>query len=139
MLARGTLQTQAGMMLETQKIALDWEGLEGPSLSRSEGRFLFQLLMCARAVAGMRGRIVVRLNPTASLPISITVIALGTGPAGGSINQDALRLISAEPAPGEISARQVEFALIHRSAESLGLSLDVAAQGDGARIEAIPA
>lgn len=139
MLARGTLQTQAGMMLETQKIALDWEGLDGPSLSRSEGRFLFQLLMCARAVAGMRGRIAVRLNPTAGLPISITVIALGTGPAGGSINQDALRLMTAEPAPGEISARQVEFALIHRSAAGLGVRLDVAAQGDGARIDAIPA
>ena len=136
MLARGALRTQAGMMLETQKIALDWEGLDGPSLSRSEGRFLFQLLMCARAVAGMRGRIAVCLNPTASLPISITVISQGTGPAGGSINQDALRLMTAEPAPGEILARQIEFALIHRSAAGLGVRLDVAAQGDGARIDA---
>ena len=137
MLARGALQVQAAQMLETQKMSLDWEGLEGPSLSRTEGRFLFQLLMCARAVAGMRGRIAVRLDPAASFPLSITVIALGSGPGGGSINHDALRLVSIEPNAGDISARQVEFALIHSSAVDLGVRLEVAAQGEGARIEAI--
>lgn len=138
-LARNALQVQAEQMLDSPKMKLEWEGLDGPPLTRSQSRFLFQLLMCARAIAGMRGQIVIRLSAEASFPVSITVIALGGASGSAAINHDAMRLLAARPGVGEISARQVEFALIHLSAAALGIKIEVVAQGDGARIDVFQA
>lgn len=136
-LSRGSVEIQANRMLTTPKVDLDWHGMDGPQMSRAEGRLLFQLLMCARAVLGMRGRIVVRLDPEGVFPISITVVSEGTLPGAQSLNQDALVMLSAEPAAAKISARQVEFALVHRSARTLGIALSVRLLDDGAKIKAV--
>lgn len=136
-LARGALRAQAEQLLATPKMILDWEGLEGPAMSRAEGRLLFQMLMCARAVAGMRGRISTRLDLEASFPQTITILSLGATPGSQSVNHDFLALLAAGPEMPAITARQIEFAMVHRSAAELGVRIAVAGLGEGARIEAV--
>lgn len=135
-LSRNTLEAQATRTLASPKIDMDWHGLQGPPMTRAQARLLFQMLMCARAVGGMRGRIAVRLDSGDGFPISITVQSSGALPGTPSLNQDALRLLVKEPQAVEVSARVIEFALVHRSARDLQVVLSVSTNGEGARIVA---
>ena len=138
-LSRTMLQDQAVQMLKSPKVSLEWEGVAGPAMTRSESRFLFQLLMCARAIAGMRAQILVRLDLEASFPISIVILPLQGAVGPGTVNHDALNLLAVRPGRDDVTARQIEFALVHASATALGVRLNVSMQGDGAHIQAVRA
>ena len=135
-LTRSAIEAQATEALTTRKICLEWQGIAGPPVTRPEIRLVLQVLMCARAIVGMQGRITVRLDPHESFPISIDAVALASVAGTASLNREALDMLVNEPQAGDIGARLVEFALVHRTARQLRVELSVTANAERATIRA---
>ena len=139
MLARTAVQAGAERAIASNRVIVEWEGAAGPPLARAHGRLLYQILMCAKAVVGMRGRISVHLDPRPDVVMAVSMWPDAVAPNGGDLNRDMIRLLKAPPAPAETTARLVEFALFHRTAQGLGLRPDVQAQDHGVRVEMVAA
>lgn len=121
-IARNTLRDQAARLIETQRITLDWDRTDGPPLQRPEARLLFLLILCGRALLGMRGSVGVQLGQGTTWPMSVTVMSDPNGAVG--MNTDDLVFLG--NSAGDPSPRQIEFALAREVAMDMGLS--VAAQ-----------
>ena len=119
MLSRAALKAQADALIATSRVVLEWEGIAGPDMSRAEGRLLCQMLLCARALAGMRGHISVGLDGATSLPLRLIVLSQ---PGAGGFDQDKIRMLEAPPALSDVTPRLVEFALVHGAAAAARLS-----------------
>lgn len=129
-LKRQVLHCLAGMMIGSQRIKLVWQDAAGPDLDRVEARLLFQMLMCARAIAGMRGEIEVRLHAEASFPLCLAIHPHGNGHGGASaLNSEKIEHMR-ERRPPPLTPRLIEFTLVRISALELGVRLSVT-EADG--------
>ena len=128
---RDVLNCLAGMFVASDRVMLSWPSTRGPDLSRQEARLLFQMLMCARAIAGMRGEIGVELAAEASFPLRISIHPHGNGHGGPArLNAEMVEIASAPDQP-PLTPRLIEFSLVRISADALGVTLGVA-EVDGA-------
>jgi len=136
-ISRRVLQCQAGQMIASPRIALDWPDTAGPSLTRMEARLLFQILMCARAIVGMRGAIQISLAPEASFPMTVAIYPHGNGHGGpAELNRDMIELIQSPGHPDALAPRLVEFALVSTSSMALGVELKLDETGEGVELVA---
>ena len=115
--SRSSLRDRAYPIINWQRTVMDWSDINGPSLQRSEAKLLCQLLLCARAVAGMSGTIRVELGTESTFPVRVTV--LGDGASDADSKLAMLRDDSVAP-----TARLIEFPLARQIAADLGAQLD---------------
>ena len=123
-IARATLYDQANRLIATQRVVLDWPGLQGPAIGRAEARLLYQMLLCSKLIVAMRGVIQVSLGTDLTTPIEIEL----KGSDGGPMNSDLVRYFDSDPSE-EIPPRLVEFPLARLSAKALGLDFLVQNRG----------
>ncbi|MEM7056910.1 MAG: histidine phosphotransferase family protein [Pseudomonadota bacterium] len=123
-IARSTLYDMASRLITTPRVVVEWSDLDGPALTRSEARLLFQMLLCAKLAVAMRGVVLIETGTDQTAPITVTV---ETG-EGAPINNDLTRHYDLALA-AEVPARMVEFPLTALSAQEMGLTLDVQAEG----------
>jgi len=123
--SRNALRDQAISFIGSPRIVVDWTSDNGPHLARPLARLLYQMLMCARGLSGMRGVITVDLPADASLPLRITIESEGSPDSA-----EMLDLLSGNDAKAVPTARLIEFVLARNSAQTLGLKLNVH-RGDG--------
>ncbi len=136
-ITRPVLQCQAAQMIAGNRISLDWPETGGPPLTRPEARLLFQLVMCARAIVGMRGAIHIAIDSDASLPMAIAIHPHGNGHGGpAALNRDMIELMRSPGHPDALAPRLVEFALVQASAAALGVVLTVVETGDSVTLRA---
>lgn len=131
-LSLSALRTQARQMIASDRVGLEWQELDVAPLRRVQARLVFQLLLCARAAVGMRGRIVVGTASRPDFPLAVSMWPDG---ASANLNPDALRMLQSAPELSGITPRTVEFALVHDGARDLGLKLDTRPEHHGARVE----
>lgn len=125
-LARCILVSQADHFFTSENVALIWHGTAGEPMRRAQARLFFQLLMCARGLLGRRGRIEITLPDEGEDQISIAALPLS--PVAGQtpvLDPDLVGMLATEPDIGDVTARRVEFALVHRSARALGQTISV--------------
>ena len=123
-IARSTLSDMATRLIATQRVVLDWAGLDGTPLSRAEGRLLYQMLLCAKLIVGMRGVVQISMGDGQAIPI---VVRVESGD-GAPVNADLVKHYDLDHA-ADIPPRLIEFPLAAMSAQDLGLVLDVQTAG----------
>lgn len=124
-IARSTLHDQATRLIATQRIVLDWPGLQGAPLQRAEARLLYQMLLCAKSIVAMRGVIRVHLGVNETLPLTIRI----DGSDGAPVNADLVRNFKVDPETEHVPPGLIEFPLAWQSARALGLDLRSEQQG----------
>ncbi|MEM9059329.1 MAG: histidine phosphotransferase family protein [Pseudomonadota bacterium] len=129
-IARGALRDQSRALIETPRIIIDWPEDGGPHVARPHARLLFQVLLCARALTGMRGIIAVRMPLDGFLPLSVNVQT-----AGGADCDEMLGHLCGTAESAELSPRLIEFVLVRQTASDLGMTLDVQRTDDAIRID----
>jgi histidine phosphotransferase ChpT len=119
--ARGALADHAAVLFAPPRIVLEWQGREGPPLPRREARLLTLLLLCGRAILGVRGSILLRTAPRSAVPLSLEVTT--DNPSSGA---DLLPLLESGMNGGDqVSPRAVEFVLAENAARELNLRIDI--------------
>jgi len=136
-IGRQTLQDQASRMIVTPRILLEWQDLDGPALSRREARLLYQMLLCARSILGMRGIIRVSLGAHRTGPIAITLEGGGNGTGGPAMNPNLVEMFD-RAGDTDVPPRLIEFPLAKRSAEEMGLELVAEATPTALTLRAVP-
>jgi histidine phosphotransferase ChpT len=119
-IARGALAEHAAVLFAPPRIALEWQGRDGPAVPRPEARLLTLLLLCARSILGMRGSVLLRTGAAAPMPLALEVTADAL-----SSTADALALLDGGPDGAQVSPRTVEFVLARDAARELGIRLIV--------------
>lgn len=119
-IARNALRDQSRALIETPRIVLDWPEDHGPHIARAHARLLFQVILCARALTGMRGIIAIRLPVDGFLPLSLTVHS-----SGGADCEEMLEHLCGTAGTADLSPRLVEFVLVRQTAQELGLTINV--------------
>jgi histidine phosphotransferase ChpT len=119
-IARGALAEHSAVLFAPPRMVLEWQGREGPPLTRREARLLTLLLLCARSVLGMRGSILLRTASRSALPLSLEVSA-----ENWSSTADALVLLEGNPPEVDVSPRTVEFVLARDAARKMDSRLAV--------------
>lgn len=123
--SRNALRDQAISFIGSPRIVVEWAADNGPHLKRPLSRLLYQMLMCARGLSGMRGVISVDLPADASLPLRISIESEGSPDSA-----EMLDILSGETEDVIPTPRLIEFVLARNSARALGLKLSVH-RGDG--------
>lgn len=131
-ISRSTLRDQAAQLIVTPRIELAWHDVDGPELQRGEARLLFLLVLCGKALLGMRGAVAVHLGAVSTWPMAVTVDN-GLGEVAPP-TPDEMDLLSGKGLP---TPRQIEFALAHEAAHEMGLSLAVRDAGGRLSISVI--
>lgn len=121
-IGRQTLHEQSSRLIVTPRISLEWTELNGPALSRAEARLLYQMLLCAKSLLGMRGTIRVSLGTGAAAPISIELEPSANGSGNAAMNVDLVELFNGDR-KAEVPPRLIEFPLARESAEAMGREL----------------
>ncbi len=123
------LRRHADRMIASEKIQLEWDLAGTMSIPRASGRLLYLMLMCARAVLGLRGRITIRATSDGAVDIALWPKGVTPG-AVAQPNENLLALLAQKPKLDDITPRLVEFALIHECAAAARARLNVT-QHDG--------
>ncbi len=119
--ARGALAEQAAVLFAPPRIILEWQGRQGPPLPRREARLLTLLLLCGRAILGVRGSILLRTPPRSAMPLSLEVTTENL-----SSSADLLPLLETGiDGEDSVTPRAVEFILAHDAARELSVRIDV--------------
>ena len=134
-LSESEIRRNADRMIATDKIFLEWRQPAGQPMTRPRAQLFYLLLMCGRAVLGMRGSLDVDVSTTGR--ITVTVQPEGLTPSSpGQVNQELLSHLENKPEPDCLTPRLVEFALVHKSAEDARARIMVERQVDGVEIVA---
>ena len=131
---RGALADHSAVLFAPPRIMLEWQGREGPPLPRREARLLTLLLLCGRAILGVRGSILLRTPPRSVVPFSLEVTTDNL-----SAGADLLSLLE-NGSNGEdpVSPRAVEFVLAQDVARDLDVRIDVRREPGRITISATP-
>ncbi len=132
-MARPALAEAIAAHLEGPRVTLALDGLDGPPLPRLAARSVALLMLAARGLIGLRGRVVGVLDPQAHLPVR--VLAEGYDAERKAPLFARLAGPEAETAP---DPRTIEFLLAPRWARTAGARLTASAEGDLAELTLSP-
>lgn len=115
-IARQTMSDHAAALIASPRVSVQWHDPDGPPMPRAQARLVGLLLLCAKLIVGLRGQILVAVEPGGDVGLRILPSD------GGELNTDVLSCFDPK-AIADVTPRLVEFPLAYGAAEDLGLQL----------------
>ncbi|MEO1490737.1 MAG: histidine phosphotransferase family protein [Pseudomonadota bacterium] len=131
-IARGGIEAQAAELVQSSKVSFALTGADGPPMPRRDGKIFCLMILCARALVGLRGSVRANLSPPDPYRMSVSVQS-----DAALSNASFLEIIQAPVETSAVPPRAVEFLLLKAAVEQSGMQIDIAASDTDASIAVI--
>lgn len=130
--SRSLIETHASQLIVSSKISFDLSGADGAPMSRREGKIFCLMILCGRALVGLRGHVQATLTPPAPQRMRVAVQATSS-----LSNPGFLDILNSSVPAKDVPPRAIEFLLLKAAAAEAGTNLDVTATDSDAGIALI--